>query len=88
MPWKSAPKLRWPIALAPASHAIARDDCAVADAMFTKALSEYPNNAAISYGLRRVQAAPWGPPYYGRSSTVPHKECIVVQGPGVTYWRS
>jgi hypothetical protein len=42
------------IALAPANEALAKNDCAGADAMYTKALSQYPENASISYNLGRA----------------------------------
>jgi hypothetical protein len=42
------------ITLAPANQALAKNDCATADAMYTKALSQYPDNASISYNLGRA----------------------------------
>jgi hypothetical protein len=42
------------ITLAPANQALAKNDCATADAMYTKALGEYPDNAAVSYNLGRA----------------------------------
>jgi hypothetical protein len=42
------------ITLAPANQALAKNDCATADAMYTKALSQYPDNSSISYNLGRA----------------------------------
>jgi hypothetical protein len=42
------------IALAPANQALAKNDCATAAALFTKALDQFPDNAAISYNLGRA----------------------------------
>ncbi len=42
------------ISLAPANQALAKGDCAAADAMYTKALQQNPNNASISYNLGRA----------------------------------
>jgi hypothetical protein len=42
------------ISLAPASQALARNDFAAAEAAFTQALGQYPNNASISYNLGRA----------------------------------
>jgi hypothetical protein len=42
------------IALAPANQALANNDCAAAEALFTKVLSQYPNNSFISYNLGRA----------------------------------
>jgi hypothetical protein len=45
------------ITLAPASQAMARNDYASAEAAYTKALGEYPNNSFISYNLGRALSA-------------------------------
>ena len=42
------------MALAPANQALAAKNYAAADAAFTKALGEYPDSAAASYGLGRA----------------------------------
>lgn len=42
------------MALAPANQALAKNDCTTADALYTKALGEYPDNAAASYNLGRA----------------------------------
>ncbi len=42
------------ITLAPANQALARNDFATAEQLYTKALAEYPDNAAISYNLGRA----------------------------------
>jgi hypothetical protein len=42
------------ISLAPANQALAKNDCATADALYTKALEQNPNNSAISYNLGRA----------------------------------
>ena len=42
------------ITLAPANQALAKNDCATADALYTKALEQNPNNSAISYNLGRA----------------------------------
>src|SRR4051794_34070778 len=42
------------ISLAPANQALAKNDCATADALYTKALQQNPNNSAISYNLGRA----------------------------------
>jgi len=42
------------ITLAPAKQALARNDCAAAAALFTKALSGFPNDSFISYNLGRA----------------------------------
>jgi hypothetical protein len=42
------------IKLAPAAQALAKNDCATADALYTKALSETPDNATVSYNLGRA----------------------------------
>jgi hypothetical protein len=42
------------ITLAPANTALAKNDCATAEAMYTKALGENPENASISYNLGRA----------------------------------
>jgi len=41
------------ITLSPANQALAKNDCATAADLYTKALGEYPDNAAISYNLGR-----------------------------------
>ena len=40
--------------IAPANQALAKNDCATADQLFTKALGQYPNNTLISYSLARA----------------------------------
>jgi hypothetical protein len=40
--------------LVPAVQALNKNDCATADALFTKALGEYPDNASVSYNLGRA----------------------------------
>jgi hypothetical protein len=42
------------ITLAPAAQALAKNDCATAESLYTKALGQYPDNAAISYALGRA----------------------------------
>src|SRR5215831_6059309 len=42
------------ISLAPANQALARNDCATAVTLFTKALDQFPDNAAVSYNLGRA----------------------------------
>jgi hypothetical protein len=40
--------------IAPANQALAKNDCATADQLYTKALGQYPNNTLISYNLGRA----------------------------------
>ncbi len=42
------------ITLAPANQALAKNDCATAETLFTKALGDYPDKSQISYGLGRA----------------------------------
>lgn len=42
------------ITLAPANQALAKNDCATAASLYTKALGDYPDNSAISYNLGRA----------------------------------
>jgi hypothetical protein len=42
------------LTVAPANQALAKNDCATADQLYTKALGEYPDNTLISYSLGRA----------------------------------
>ena len=42
------------MAVAPGNQALAKNDCATAESAYVKALSDYPDNAAISYNLGRA----------------------------------
>lgn len=42
------------MSIAPANQALAKNDCATADQLYTKALGQYPNNTLISYNLARA----------------------------------